>query len=98
MRLPISSVIASLVVSLTTPSSPTFAQQNTAGSTIRLTSTSEPASNSSAPDSNLQSIQPVMETRQAVPPNPRPEQSAEQSDRSPALPIVHTPVQSSANT
>ena len=96
MRLPISSVIASLVVALTTPSSPAFAQQNAAGSTIRLTSASEPARDSSADDSNAQSNQPAVEQRQAAPPIQQSEQPVDQSVRSLAPPIVHTPVEAPA--
>jgi hypothetical protein len=92
MRLPISSVIASLVVALTTPSSPAFAQQSAAVSTIRLTSASEPASDSSSYDSNGQSNQSNGEQRQAAPPI----QQSEQPVRSLAPPIVHTPVEAPA--
>jgi hypothetical protein len=90
MRLPISSVIASLVVALTTPSSPAFAQQNVAGSTIRLTSASDPARDSTSYDSTAQSSQPAMEQREAAPSIQQPEQAANQSDRSFAPPIVRT--------
>jgi hypothetical protein len=92
MRLPISSVIASLLVALTTPSSPAFAQQNAAGSTIRLTSASEPASDSSSYDSNGQPNQSNGEQRQAAPSI----QQSEQPVRSLAPPIVHTPVEAPA--
>jgi hypothetical protein len=93
MRLPISSVIASLVVSLTAPASPAFAQQNAARSTIRLTSASEPARDSTSYDSNAQSNQPAAEQRQTAPPIQQWEQAAEQFDRSFAPPIVHAPVE-----
>jgi hypothetical protein len=92
MRLPISSVIASLVVALTTPSSPAFAQQNAGGSTIRLTSASEPASDNSSYDSNAQANQPSAEQPQAAPAI----QQSEQPVRSLAPPIVHTPVEAPA--
>ena len=94
MRLPISSVIASLVVALTTPSSPAYAQQNSAGSTIRLTSASEPARDGNSYDSNMQSNQSATEQRQAAPQIQQLGQSAEQSQRSFAPPVVHMPVQS----
>jgi hypothetical protein len=93
MRIPVSSVIASLVVSLTTPSSPAFAQQNVAGSTIRLTSASETARDSTSYDSNAQSNQPVAEQRQAGPPVQQWEQPAGQFDHAFASPNVHTPVE-----
>ncbi len=96
MRLPISSVIASLVVSLTTPNSPAFAQQNVAGSTIRLTSASEPARDSTSYNSTAQSNQLAMEQRQAVPPIQQSEQSVDQSSRSFAPPIVHAPAEAPA--
>jgi hypothetical protein len=86
MRLPISSVIASLVVALTTPSAPTYAQQSAAGSTIRLTSASEPASDNSSYDSNAQAIPQIQSS----------EQPADRSVRSLAPPIVHTPVEAPA--
>ena len=96
MRLPISSVIASLVVALTAPSAPTYAQQSAAGSTIRLTSASEPASDNSSYDSNAQSSQPSVEQRQAVPLIQSTKQPADRSVRSLAPPIVHTPVEAPA--
>jgi hypothetical protein len=92
MRLPISSAIASLVVALTTPSSPTFAQQNAAESTIRLTSASEPVGDSSSYDSNAQSNQSSVEQRQAA----SPIQHSEQPVRSLAPPIGHTLVEAPA--
>src|SRR6478609_6310103 len=97
MRLPISSVIASLVVALTTPSAPAFAQQQSgAESTIRLTSASEPASDSNTYDSNAQSNQLATEQRQAAPPIQQSEQPADRSVRSLAPPTVHTPVEAPA--
>jgi hypothetical protein len=92
MRLPISSVIASLVVALTTPSSPAFAQQNAAGSTIRLTSASEPASDNPSYDSNAQSNQSSVEQVQAGPAI----QQSQEPARALAPPIVHTPVEAPA--
>jgi hypothetical protein len=97
MRLPISSVIASLVVTLTTPSPPAFAQQNAAVSTIRLTSASEPARDSSADDSNAQSNQPAVEQRQAARPIQQMDPSVGQPNRSLAPPIVHAPVDATAS-
>jgi hypothetical protein len=93
MRLPISSVIASLVIALTAPSPPSFGQQNTTGSTIRLTSASEPARDNTAYESN----DPAMEHHPAAPPIQQPEQSAIQSDRSLAPPIVHKPIETATN-
>lgn len=97
MRLPISSVIASLFIALTAPSPPSFAQQNATGSTIRLTSASEPARDSTAYEPNMQSNEPAMEQHPAAPPIQHQEQPPIQSDRSLAPPIVHTPVEMSAN-
>jgi hypothetical protein len=96
MRLPISSAIASLAIALTTPSSPAFAQENVAGSTIRLTSAIEPASDSSSYDGNAQSNQPAAEQRQ-VAPSEHAEQRSGQSNRSFAPPIVRMPVEQPAN-
>jgi hypothetical protein len=96
MRLPISSVIASLVVALTTPNSQAVAQQNSAGSTIRLTSASEAAGDSTPSDSNAQPSQFPTEQRQTAPPIRQPLQPTEQSNRSFAPPIVHTPVETPA--
>jgi hypothetical protein len=93
MRLPISSVIASLVIALTAPSSPSFAQQNATGSTIRLTSASEPAQGNTAYESN----DPAMEQHPAAPPIHQSEQSVIRSERSLAPPIMHMPVETSAN-
>lgn len=92
MRLPISSVIASLVVALTTPSAPAFAQQDAAGSTIRLTSASEPASDSTSYDSKAQSHQPAVEQHQDAPPMLPSAQTNQSSSFAP--PVVHTPVAS----
>ena len=97
MRLPISSVIASLVVALTTPSSPAFAQQNAAGSTIRLTSASEPARDSccvrfECPDR-------INQQRNSVKPLRRFSSRSNRwinPIRSLAPPIVHTPVETPA--
>jgi hypothetical protein len=66
-------------------------------STIRLTSASEPARENPAYDSDTQPNQPAMEQRQSAPPIQQPEQPAIQSERSLAPPIVHTPVETSAN-
>jgi hypothetical protein len=96
MRLPISSVIASLVVALTTPSSSTFAQQNAAESSIRLTSASEPARDNNTVDSNAQSNQQAPQQRQFAPPIQSSEQSADRTVRSLAPPIVRTPVEAPA--
>jgi hypothetical protein len=95
MRLPISSVIASLIVALTTPSSPALAQLEAVGSTIRLTSASEPVRDSSSNDSNAQPNRSAVKEHQAV----RSMQSAQAVDqpvRSFAPPIVHTPVEAPA--
>jgi hypothetical protein len=96
MRLPISSVIASLVIALTAPSPPSSAQQNATGSTIRLTSASEPARDSSASESNTQSNESAMEQQQAGQPMRASEQAAMQSNRPLARPIVHRPVETSS--
>jgi hypothetical protein len=96
MRLPISSVIASLAIALTTPSSPAFAQENIAGSTIRLTSAIEPVSDSSSYDGNAQLNQPPTEQRQ-IAPIQHAEQRSVRSSRSFAPPIVRTPVEQPAN-
>lgn len=93
MRLPISPVIASLVVALTTPSSPALAQQSATGSTIRLTSATEPARDSASYDSNAQANQPVAEQRQAPPPIQQAERPVDQPNPSLAPPIVHAPVE-----
>src|SRR4051812_4016562 len=97
MRLPISSVIASLVIALTAPSSASFAQQNATGSTIRLVSASEPARDSTDDESNTQSNQPAMEQRQSAPPIQEPEQPADRSGPTLAPPIVHRPSETAAN-
>ncbi len=81
MRLPISSVIASLFVALTTPNSPSMAQQDVGGSSIRLASATE----SVRYDSNEQSYDP--------PPAQPVRQSAMQSGPSLAPPVVHAPAQ-----
>jgi hypothetical protein len=96
MRLPISSAIASVVIALTAPSPPSFAQQNATGSTIRLTSASEPAGNSSAYEPNTESYQRTLQQRQPAPPIQPSEQPVAQMDRSLAPPIVHTPVETTA--
>jgi hypothetical protein len=64
MRLPLSSVIASIVVTLTAPSSPALAQQNASGTTIRLTSATEPVRENDPP---VQSKQQPVEQRQWAP-------------------------------
>jgi hypothetical protein len=94
MRLPISSVIASLVVALITPSSPAVAQQESSESTIRLTSAVEADRESSSYESTAQPGQPSMEPRQVAQPIQSLGQPAEQSDRSFARPAVHMPLQS----
>jgi hypothetical protein len=98
MRLPISSVIASVIVALTTPSSPALAQQTSIGSTIRLTSATEPAQDGSFYDSTPQQNQlrkpASSEQRSLAPPIQQGVQPAEQPVRSLAPPIVHTPVES----
>ena len=78
-------------------SSPAFAQQSAAVSTIRLTSAAEPASDSSSYDSNAQSNQSSVEQPQAAPPIQQSEQPAVQPTRSLAPPIVHTPVEAPAD-
>lgn len=90
MRLPISSVIASLVVALTTPNSPAVAQQ---GSTIRLTSASEPARESEAYVSTAGFEQPAP-VQQYDPPPMRPvEQPATQTGPSITMPVAEAPTQ-----
>ncbi len=85
MRLPISSVIASLFVALTTPNSPSMAQQGVGGSSIRLTSASESVDYDSSAQSNEQSYDP--------PPVQPVRQQAMQSGPSLTPPVVHTPAQ-----
>jgi hypothetical protein len=92
MRLPFSSAIASLVVALATEGPLAVAQENPAGSTIRLSSATEPVRDDSSYDSNLQSNQPVAEQREAARPIQQSEQSANRPVRSLSPPIVHTPV------
>jgi hypothetical protein len=94
MRLPVSSAIASIVVALATRLPLAVAQENPAGSTIRLTSATEPVPENLSHDSSSQSNQPVAEQREAAPPLQQPEQSANQPVRSLAPTIVHTPVES----
>jgi len=94
MRLPISSVIASLVVALITPGSPAVAQQNYSESTIRLTSASEQVRGSNSYEPTAQSSQHSTEPRQAAPPIQSFGQRAEESDRSFTPPAIHMPVQS----
>src|SRR5262245_14348042 len=98
MRLPVSSVIASIIVALTSPSSPAVAQQSSAGSTIRLTSATEAAQEGSSYESNPQQNQlrdpASSEQRQIAPPIQQGVQHAEQPVRPLAPPIVHTPVES----
>jgi hypothetical protein len=99
MRLPISSVIASIAVALTTPSSPALAQQASGGSTIRLTSAAEPARDNSSYDSGPQlQAQPqdsaTPEQPQIAPPIQQGVHSTEQPVRRMAPPVVHTPVES----
>jgi hypothetical protein len=96
MRLPISSVIASMVVTLTSPSPSTFGQESVSASTIRLSSASEPARDSTPYDGNGQSNQPLAE-RQFSPPIAQVDQRSAQSDRSLAPPIFRTPDEQLAN-
>lgn len=98
MRLPLSSVIASVVVALVTPGSQTWAQQWSGGSTIRLTSATEPAQEGSSYDSSSQQNQlrdPVNSQQHRIaPPIQQGVQPAEQPVRAFAPPVVHTPVES----
>jgi hypothetical protein len=96
MRLPISSVVASLVVALTAPSSPASAQQNFAGSTIRLASAIEPATDDTPHQSSVPSKQRVAQQRDAAPPIQQPRQAGVRADRSLAPAVVEMPVETPA--
>jgi hypothetical protein len=89
MRLPVSSAIASMILALSTQSPLAVAQENPTGSTIRLTSATEPIS-----ENTSYSNQFVAEQRETAPPNQESEQSTNQPVRPLAPPIVHTPVES----
>lgn len=94
MRLPVSSTLAWIFIALAARGPLAVAQENPTGSTIRLTSATEPVSETTSHDSNSQSNQPVAEQHQAVPPIQQSEQSVNQPVRSLAPQIVHTPVES----
>jgi hypothetical protein len=94
MRLPVSSAIASLVVALAIQGALAVAQENSTGSTIRLTSATEPIRENTCCDSNSQLKQKVAELCDGAPPIQQSEQPANQPVRSLAPPIVHTPVES----
>ena len=90
MRLPISSVIASLVVALTTPNSPAVAQQ---GSTIRLTSASEPARDSEGYETTA-GFEQAVPVQQYDPPPMRPvQQPTMESGPSITMPVAQAPAQ-----
>ena len=97
MRLPFSSVLASMAIALTTPSPTTFAQESDAGSTIRLTSASEPVHDSTSYDGNPQSNQPAAEQQRVALPLMHVEQQSDQSSRSLAQPSVRTSLEQPAN-